>query len=158
MPESQSSGEECMRGTASESSGNSTRGNEAPRSVATAGMSDEQLARMLTRKRIRWGSCFCWHSTHDNLQGALKHLASVLSLPDSDLLSHGAGEGEALGHAWTRQAHSLTPALLQVCYYLYLSLCSSPHISGKASLSDIIAADLLSVCYHNNQACHCVPK
>ncbi|CAK0784424.1 hypothetical protein CVIRNUC_007628 [Coccomyxa viridis] len=53
MSDSQSSGEDRARGSASESSGNSNRGNEAPRSAATAGMSDEQLARMLTRKRIR---------------------------------------------------------------------------------------------------------
>ena len=73
MSESQSSDEECMRKTASESSGNSSRGNEAARSVTTAGMSDEQLARMLTRKRIRWGSCFRWHSTHARLISCRAH-------------------------------------------------------------------------------------
>ena len=55
MSGSGSSDGECMKGTASESSGNSKSGNEAVPSAATAGMSDEQLARMLTRKHIRWG-------------------------------------------------------------------------------------------------------
>ena len=95
MSDSQSSGEDRARGSASESSGNSNRGNEAPRSAATAGMSDEQLARMLTRKRIRQGSCFCWQrlmssgaSQPNDLQDTLKRPDSVLSLPDSDLLPY----------------------------------------------------------------------
>ena len=87
MSGSGSSDGECMKGTASESSGNSKSGNEAVPSAATAGMSDEQLARMLTRKHIRWG-----------LMLLPAHPVSVLSLKVRHLLLYAlpqAGEGEA---------------------------------------------------------------
>ena len=99
MSDSQSSDEECMMGSASESSGNSSRGNEAPRSVATAGMSDEQLARMLTRKRIRWGSRFRWHSTHARLMTCRAHsnilpqCCQCLTVTHCHMLSGEQGKG-----------------------------------------------------------------